>query len=234
VPGPLDEPPRHQGHQAHPPAREKPQITQMNADILFDLDRVGSSSTTSCRPCVISNAKAQRRKAHPPPPLNAETRSRRGAEKPSLSSFVRRGPGRPMTAGYCRAGQPLQERALGPVARPGSLRSRRAQASPLLFFILESDRACYQSNNMKERQNRRAKGTSAGEKRGSDERLRSGLASFSPATGDSRSPVVLPGRCGDTFQAQHHSLCASAPLRLCVFFFGRVGGSVPSVALWFY
>ena len=80
VPGPLDEPPRHQGHQAHPPAQQKPQITQMKVVFLFDLDRVGSLSTSSCRPCVFPNAKALRRRDAKPahPPLNAEARSRRG------------------------------------------------------------------------------------------------------------------------------------------------------------
>jgi len=37
---------------------------------------------------------------------------------------------------------------------------------------------------IEERQNRRARGTSAGEKTGGDERLRSELTGFSPATGD--------------------------------------------------
>ena len=51
-------PPRHQGHQA----QEKPQITQMNADVLSESDRVGSSSASSCRSATLSNAKAQRLK----------------------------------------------------------------------------------------------------------------------------------------------------------------------------
>jgi len=39
--------------------------------------------------------------------------------------------------------------------------------------------------NTEERQNRRASSASSGEKRSDDERLRSEIASFSPATGDS-------------------------------------------------
>jgi len=139
---------------------------------------------------------------------------------------VWRGPGRPTTAGNRWARKSIRKRAFVQISWPSDLRSRRAQASPLLFCIQELDSACSQSKRRKERQNLRAFGTSAGEKRGGDERLHSELASFSPATGDFRSPVVLPERCGGTFQAQHHSLCASA-------FFLWAGGSVPSVSLWF-
>jgi hypothetical protein len=73
---------------------------------------------------------------------------------------------------------------------------------------------------MEERQNRRAKGTSAGEKRCDDERSRSELARFSPATGDRGSPVVLPVIISIARQARQCSLCVSASLRLCVLFSG--------------
>ena len=66
---------------------------------------------------------------------------------------------------------------------------------------------------MEERQNRRAKGTSAGEKRCDDERSRSELARFSPATGDRGSPVVLPVIISIARQARQCSLCVSASLR---------------------
>ena len=94
------------------------------------------------------------------------------------------------------------------------------------------------NNEREKRQNRRANGTSAGEKAGCNERSRSEQTDSSPATGDFLSPVVLPGRCGDTFQAQHHSLCASAALRcllwaggwICVYLrylrFKRAGGRI--------
>ena len=145
---------------------------------------------------TVFNAKSQSPPAHP---CNAETRSRRGAEGLSPAGFL------------C-------------VARfwPSS----DGQTTPLLFFLIqELDRPCNQHNKKEGRQNRRAKGTSAGEKRGGDERSGSEPASFSPATGDFRSPVVLPGIISIARQAQQHSLCGSASLRflfvmplcLCVF-----------------
>jgi len=111
-------------------------------------------------------------------------------------------------------------------------------------------------NNTEERQNRRAPGTSAGEKRCDDKRSRSEFASFSPATGDPQSPVVLPPINGTVFQAQHLPLCvcrcvvglrvfvsswlrrgrASGSAFICVIcgFSKRVGGSVSSVSLWLF
>ena len=82
----------------------------------------------------------------------------------------------------------------------------------------------------KERQNRRAQGTSAVEKTDSDGCLRPESSVFSTATGDYRSPVVLPARNGNAFQPQRTPLrvFVSSCLRR-----GRVGGSVPSVPLWF-
>jgi len=99
-----------------------------------------------------------------------------------------------------------------------------------------------------ERQNRRAPGTSAGEKRCDDKRSRSEIASFSPATGDRRSPVVLPRRSEITFQAQHLTLCVGGwvvGLRVFVSSWLRRASwadlcdlwavlSVPSVPLWFF
>ena len=90
------------------------------------------------------------------------------------------------------------------------------------------------------RQNRRANGTSAGEKTNSDECLHPERKVFSPATGDHRSPVVLPPISGVTIQAQHPPLCVSGwVVGLRVFVpsclrRGWVGGSVSSVPLWFF
>jgi len=111
-------------------------------------------------------------------------------------------------------------------------------------------------NNTEERRNRRANSTSAGEKRSDDKRSRSEFASFSPATGDPQSPVVLPPINGTVFQAQHLPLCvcrcvvglrvfvsswlrrgrASGSAFICVIcgFSKRVGGSVSSVSLWLF
>jgi len=76
--------------------------------------------------------------------------------------------------------------------------------------------------NTEERQNRRATGTSAGEKWGVDGRSRPEAALFSPATGDHQSPVVLPPRSGTAFQAQR------PPLRVG----GRAGGLRVFVPSW--
>ena len=96
-----------------------------------------------------------------------------------------------------------------------------------------------------ERQNRRASGTSAGEKAGCDERSRSEQTDFSPATGD-------PIACRSAIKKRNlFPNSAFAPLRLCVFaslrsFLGewealRLRGSAPlrfflcvSVPLWFF
>jgi len=94
-----------------------------------------------------------------------------------------------------------------------------------------------QHNKRKARQNPRAAGTSAGEKNGGDERLRSEQTGFSPAAGDYRSPVVLPSFLASHQKFSHRpfatlrcllgwvgGLCVSAALRgweggwLCVFF----------------
>ena len=112
------------------------------------------------------------------------------------------------------------------------------------------ENALSRKNGGKEWQNRRAAGASAGEKTASDEYSYSERAGFSPATGDSRSPVVLPSKSGTAFQAQPPPLRAGGwPSCLCVFVFatwaggwicvicvicgqtGWVGGSVPPLCL---
>ena len=68
------------------------------------------------------------------------------------------------------------------------------------------------------RQNRRAPGTSAGEKAGCDERSRSEQTGFSPTTGDHQIA------CRSTVKRRHRvSRSTTAPLRLCVFA-GRADG----------
>ena len=117
------------------------------------------------------------------------------------------------------AGKPFRKRALIPVSRTSGLRSRRAQVSPHLFFIQYMGGHALHYNNTEKRQNRRSNGTSAGEKADCDERSRSEQTSFSPATGDYRSPVVLPSIIGFALQAHQSLLCVTASLRG-----GRVGG----------
>ena len=68
-------------------------------------------------------------------------------------------------------------------------------------------------NNTEERQNRHAEGATAGEKPGGDERSRSELASFSPATGD------RPIACRSAVNPRHHHpSSATASLRSLRFY----------------
>jgi len=176
------EPPRHQDHQTHSP--------------------------------TLSNAKTQRRKDAKPaqPPINAEARRRRDAESFERDSTVWRGSGRRTTAGNRWAGQPLQKRVLVPVSRPSGLRFAERRPRHFSFFSRKWDKFAPQHNEKKLRQNRRANGTSAGEKRNDDERSRSEFASFSPAKGDHQiacRSVVNP--------RQHNTSSAITSLRLCTF-----------------
>jgi len=127
-----------------------------------------------------------------------------------------------------------------------ALEERRSRHFSLLFNGWE--RHAPPPNYEKEEwQNRRAPGTSAGEKTGCEQRSRSEQTVFSPVTGDPRSPVVLPTRNGITFQAQWPPLCVGRyVVGLCVFVSSWLRRSnwadlcdlwavlsVPSVPLWF-
>jgi hypothetical protein len=107
-----------------------------------------------------------------------------------------------------------------PTQRP-ALQKRRPRHFSSLFngWVRHAPSTKY---GREERQNRRAPGTSVGEKSACSERERSSQPVFSPATGDSRSPVVLPPISGTAFQAQPPPLrvFVSSCLRL-----GRAGGS---------
>ena len=133
--------------------------------------------------------------------------------KPPFS--VWRGPGRPKTAGDCRAGTQLRIRALVTVSQPSSLRPKSASLATIFLHSI-AGRSPPLPINTKERQNRRAFGTAAGEKRCDDERSHSEFASFSPATSDFESPVVLPERYGSALPTQPPLLCVFAPLRYWV------------------
>ena len=98
-----------------------------------------------------------------------------------------------------------------PAQRP-ALRERKPRHFSSSFNSWERH-ALLPNNEREERQNRRAKGASAGEKWDVDGRLRPEAALFSPATGDQGSPVVPPPISGTAFQVQQPLLCVFAPLR---------------------
>ena len=220
----------------------------MNADILFDLDRASSSSTSSCRPSAFSNAKAQRRKDEKPthPPIWPTDHTDKHRWNHDFWLCVARS--RPSNDGRVPLGRDTDSnvnvRHGVPTQRP-ALDERRPRHLSSSFNGWKAHTPHY--NNTEERQNRRANSTSAGEKRCDDKRSRSEFASFSPATGDPRSPVVLPPINGTVFQAQHLPLCVGGwvvGLRVFVSSWLRRASwadlcdlwavlSVPSVPLWF-
>ena len=162
------------------------------------------------------------------PLLNAETQRRRE----SCRRFHRTARFRPSGGGReplgRNTGPNVNVRHGVPIQRPafGERRPRHFSSS----FTRWEGCTSPTTRKRKERQNRRAQGTSAVEKTDSDGCLRPESSVFSTATGDYRSPVVLPARNGNAFQPQRTPLrvFVSSCLRR-----GRVGGSVPSVPLWF-
>jgi len=217
----------------------------MNADIFFELDRFGSSSTSSCRLSGFSNAKTQRRKdaktTHPPDFQRREAFAGFLCVARSRPSNGRKPLGRAtVTKTSSRPGVPAQRLAL-PERKPRHL------SSPFNSWEGHAPSPKY---GREERQNRRAPGTSVGEKTGCDERSGSEQAGFSPATGDL---LVVCRSAGKKRKRLSNSV--TAPLRLCVFaplrsFSGgwvalRLCGSAPlrfflcvplcaSVSLWFF
>jgi hypothetical protein len=124
-----------------------------------------------------------------------------------------RGSGRPKTAGLRWIGTPNRMRAFVAVSRPSGLRFLSASLATSLSHSIAGRGTPPSLNKKEERQNRRALGTSAGEKTDIDESSLSEMAGFSPATGDFSTPVVLPRE--DAFNARVwlSPLCVSAPLR---------------------
>ena len=116
------------------------------------------------------------------------------------------------------AGKPFRKQALVPISRPSDLHSRRAQVSPPLISheVLKGTRPPLKQHRQE------AEPTCcehvAGEKSDIEESSLSEVAGFLPATGDPRSPAVLPSISATAFHAQLPPLCASASLRLCVSF----------------
>jgi len=173
------------------------------------------------------------------PVEDAEAQRRRG----NLAGFfcvvrcpaVQRRPG--IAGSGIRSENELLNRIPGPATC--ALEERRPRHLPSLFIGWERH-APSPEYEKEERQNRRASGTSAGEKTGCDERSCSEQTGFSPATGDSRSPVILPPISETTFQAQHPPLCGGGTVGGLRVFVpsclrrGWVGGSVSSVPLWFF
>ena len=210
-------------------------------------------------PPILSNAKAQRRKdaksIHLPgfQRRGAETQRRRG----DLTGFLRVARFRPSNGRepLGRATAPNTSVHLGVPAQRLALIKRKPRHFSSSFNSWERH-ALLPNNEREERQNRRASGTSAGEKAGCDDHSRSEQTVVSPATGDPRSPVDLPPKSAITFQAQHPPLCVGGrvgglcafvslclrrgwvgALRLCVFAPLRFFLCVPlcvSVPLWFF
>lgn len=169
------------------------------------------TKTSQSHPATISNAKAQRRRE-------------------ALAGFLCVARPRPSDDGrepLGRATVPNTSVRHGVPAQRPALRERRPRRFSSPFNSWKGPLLPYRKE---ERQNRRAEGTAAGEKAGCDERSRSEQTDFSPGTGDFRSPVVLPPISRITSSAQRPPLRVFVSLCLRR---GRVGGSVPSVPLWF-
>jgi len=203
----------------------------MNADILFDLDRASSSSTSSCRPSAFSNAKTQRRKdakpTHPPiwptdhtdkhrwnhdfwlcvarfRPSDGSTHCLRSSGEAPWPSD-----GHGVTGPRNRLESELSCRFRGPATCALEERRSRHFSSSFNNWVGHAPSPKYGSE---ERQNRRAPGTSVGEKTGGDECSRSEQAGFSPATGDLLVACRSAGK-----KRKHPTDSVTAPLRLCVF-----------------
>ena len=98
---------------------------------------------------------------------------------------MRRGSGRRTTAGYHWARKSPRKQAFVPIFWPSGLRSASAGLANSLFHSIPGRCARLSPQQKRgKRQNRRANGTSAGEKRSGDDHLCSELGSFPPATGD--------------------------------------------------
>jgi hypothetical protein len=193
-------PPRHQGHQVHPPARFNAKAQR----------REGAKHT---HPPVWPTDHADRRRYRPPTLQHrgAETQRRRG----SVAGFscLARFPAvqaRPGIAGSeNRVECERSPRFSGPATC--ALEERRPRH---LFSLLNGwgKHAPSPKHEREERQNRRASGTAAGENPANNEGWLSEMVGFSPATGD---PIACrsAGIPRPTSLAQQETLCASAPLR---------------------
>jgi hypothetical protein len=144
---------------------------------------------------------------HPPTKKTQRHRNAETQSSVSLDSSLWRGSGRPMTAGNRWVGKPTRKRALVPVCRLSGLRfierMPRHFSSSFNSWEGQDFSPC---NEEEEKQNRRASGTSAGEKTASDECSHSERAGFLPVTGD-------PVACRSVMNERNRIPCSAiAPL----------------------
>jgi hypothetical protein len=192
-------PPRHQGHQAHPPILCEPQRTQRAQSHPPAQKRRGAETQRRRESC---------RRLH----RMARSRPSNGGMYRLTSSGETSWPpndGHGTTGSGNRVESKLSCWFPDPVAC--ALEERRSRH---LSFLFSSDgtHASPTPYVGEERQNRRASGTSDGEKVGWGERLRSEQTAFSPATGD--HPIACRSAVN---QRDRISGSATASLRLCVF-----------------
>ena len=161
------QPPRHKDTKkspSHPPTQEKPQITQIDAESIASWIAPPLSPTASSIPAT-NKAHRSPRWAHTALLCVARFRPSNGREPLGRESDTK--------AGF-RSGFPTQRLAF---------QERKPRHLSSSFNDWKAHTLHY--NNIEERQNRSAKGTSAGEKTGGDGCLHPESSGFSPATGDS-------------------------------------------------
>jgi hypothetical protein len=174
--------------------------------------RTAHRSRRSARPPFLT----QRRKdaKTQSPPTRPRTQRRRDAEGPRRILLCGEFPwpssdGHGTTGPGNRLESELSCRFPGPVACALEERRPRHFSSSFKWWV----RHVFLPTHRKERQNRRATGTSAGEKTGGDEHSRSEQTGFSPAAGDLQIACRSAVNERDHFQPQRPPLCVFAPLR---------------------
>jgi hypothetical protein len=178
-------------------------------------------------PFLNREGRKERKATHPitqrrsHPPNNAEAQRRRGV----LAVFHRVARSRPSDDGREPQGRTpalnASDHHRSPTLRPALFKRRPRHLSS--SFNAWEWHAPLPTNEKEKRQNRRAQSASAGEKTDSDGCSYPELAGFSPATGDYRSPVVLPPRSGAAFHTQRRPLGVGGRVGGLAFF-ARAGG----------
>jgi len=199
-------PPKHQGHQAHPPTLFEPQRTQRAQSHPPTQKRRGAEPQRRRESCWRLHRTAR---FQPPTDctrchLNPEdVQEQAPMSETPWSSFDGQG----TTGSGNRFESKLSCRFPDPVVYAlAERRSRHFSSSSNCW----EGHALLPNNEREERQNRRATGASVGEKTGSDGCLHPERSGFSPATGD------RPIACRSAVNKRNH-LTGSviAPLRLC-------------------
>jgi len=204
-------PPRHQGHQARPSTLFEPQRTQRAQSHPPTQKRRGAEPQRRRESCRRLHRTARFR---PPNGGMHGVTSSGETPWPSADGHGATGPGN-------RFESELSCRSPGPVTC--ALEERRSRLFSSSFISWEGY-APPSRDAREERQNRRASGTSAGEKAGCDERSRSEQTVFSPATGDHQIAYR------SAVKRRHRVSCSAfAPLRLCVFAGWVVGWALRSL-----